>query len=134
MGGRGTYASGRNVAFVYRTVGTIEGVKILEGINGKHNLPEESHTSNAYIKLDHNGIFRMMRFYDSDHYLYLEVAYHADKSLGSPDKPILHYHTYTRDFTRSLGVPLNNMTDPPLYQSIKKYLKGVDLDDQRQLR
>lgn len=33
MGGRGTFAVGRNVDFTYKTVGTIEGVKILEGIN-----------------------------------------------------------------------------------------------------
>ena len=51
MGGRGTFAAGRNVDFTYKTVGTIEGVKVLEGMYGKHALPEESHSSKAYIKL-----------------------------------------------------------------------------------
>ena len=41
MGGRGTYALGNNVPFSYRTVDTIHGVKVLEGVSGKHSLPEE---------------------------------------------------------------------------------------------
>ena len=34
MGGRGTFASGNNVAYNYAMVGEIEGVKVLEGIKG----------------------------------------------------------------------------------------------------
>ena len=40
MGGRGTFASGNNVAYSYETVGKIEGVKVLKGIAGKHSYPK----------------------------------------------------------------------------------------------
>lgn len=63
MGGRGTFASGNNVAYTYKTVGKINGVKVLKGIGGKHSLPEESHTSNAYIKLKPDSSFHEMRIY-----------------------------------------------------------------------
>ena len=39
MGGRGTFASGNNVAYSYETVGKIEGVKVLQGLGQKHDLP-----------------------------------------------------------------------------------------------
>ena len=69
MGGRGTFAKGNNVPYVYKTVGEIEGVPVLEGIGGIHSLPEESHSSEAYIKLKPSGIFHEMRIYDKEHYL-----------------------------------------------------------------
>ena len=34
MGGRGTFASGNHVGYTYETVGMIEGVKVLQGLNG----------------------------------------------------------------------------------------------------
>lgn len=57
MGGRGTFAIGNNVGYIYKTIDKIEGVKVLKGINGEHSLPETAHSSSAYIKLDHNGNF-----------------------------------------------------------------------------
>ena len=33
MGGRGTYAIGNNVTYLYNTVGKLEGVKVLKGIS-----------------------------------------------------------------------------------------------------
>ena len=66
MGGRGTFAVGNAVPYVYETTGTIEGVKVLQGVNGKHGLPEESHSSRAYIKLKPDGTFHEMRIYDKD--------------------------------------------------------------------
>ena len=63
MGGRGTFAAGNAVAYSYQTIGTIYGVKVLDGINGKHGLPESAHSSDAYIKLNHDGTFSEMRFY-----------------------------------------------------------------------
>ena len=33
MGGRGTFAKGNNVPYVYKTVGEIEGVPVSEGRN-----------------------------------------------------------------------------------------------------
>ena len=53
MGGRGTFASGNQVPFTYKTIGFIEDAKILEGISSKyHKLPEEAHSSEKYIKLN----------------------------------------------------------------------------------
>ena len=58
MGGRGTFASGNTVPYTYNTVGKIGGVKVLKGMQGKHGLPEEAHSSNAYISLHPNGSVR----------------------------------------------------------------------------
>ena len=61
MGGCGTFAAGNNVAYTYETVGFIEGIKVLRGIegSGKHHLPEEAHSSSAYIKLNDDGSFNI---------------------------------------------------------------------------
>ena len=56
MGGRGSYAAGNNVEYTYKTVGMVDGVKILQGIGNKHGLPESSHSSEAYIKLKPDGM------------------------------------------------------------------------------
>ncbi len=103
MGGRGTFASGKNVPFTYETVGTIEGVKVLRGLGSNHDLPEEAHSSNTYIRLDKNGEFNMLREYDSDHYLTTDVAYHKERKLDKSGKPVLHIHFYDRNFNRSDG-------------------------------
>ena len=64
-------------------------------------LPEEAHSSKAYILLDPEGNFRMIREYDDQHYVRREVAYHyephlAPQSIGK----ILHIHDYLpNDFT-----------------------------------
>ncbi len=123
MGGRGTFASGNSVAYSYETVGKIEGVKVLKGIGGKHSLPEEAHSSSAYIKLKPDGTFHEMRIYDKDHYLVAEIAYHAEyKFTGNNHEPILHIHEYDR----------NNFDDRPSrrltkeeYDRYKKYFKGI---------
>lgn len=101
MGGRGTYASGKNVPFTYVTIGTVEGVKVLRGIGLKHQLPEEAHSSNAYIKVGKKGEFLMLREYDSKHYLTTEVGFHPEPSLDKSRKPVLHIHFYDRNFKRS---------------------------------
>lgn len=69
MGGRGTFAAGNPVPYTYETVGKIYGVKILQGIDGKHGLPESSHSSMAYLKMNPDGTFNMMRIYDNKHIL-----------------------------------------------------------------
>ena len=81
MGGRGTFASGNNVAYSYKTVGKIAGVKVLQGIGGKHSLPEESHSGQAYIKLKPDGTFHEMRIYDKNHFLIAEIAYHVEPNI-----------------------------------------------------
>lgn len=130
MGGRGTYAVGKQVPYTYKTVGKIEGVKVLEGIAGKHGLPETAHHSNAYIKLNPNGAFREMRFYDNQHILYMEIAYHPEKTLtGNQHIPILHYHLYDNRFsankTGAFKRTKAQLLTEEMKKKYKKYFKGV---------
>lgn len=121
MGGRGTFAAGNPVPYTYETVDFIEGVKVLQGLNGKHSLPEEAHSSNAYIKLKPDGTFHEMRIYDKDHYLKYEIAYHPEPKLGPLGASVLHYHVYDRKFNRSKAMKVPNA----MKNHFKKYLKGV---------
>ena len=123
MGGRGTYAAGNNVAYTYETIGKIAGVKVLSGLNGKHGLPEEAHSSRAYIKLKRDGTFREIRLYDQDHYLTFELAFHPEPNLDPSRKPILHYHLYNRNFERTEP----RKATKAMIKHFKKYLKGVPL-------
>lgn len=132
MGGRGTFAAGNPVPYTYQTVGSIEGVKILQGIEGKHSLPESSHSSNAYIKLKPDGIFHEMRIYDNSHTLSMEIAYHPEKSLtGNNHTPVLHYHTYDERFSRNatgsfIRSPAKRLSDE-MKRKYKKYFRGIKL-------
>lgn len=130
MGGRATFAAGNPVAFTYMHTGeTIEGIKVLKGINGEHSLPASSHSSQAYIKLDVNGKFKEIRFYDKNHCLTLEIAYHPERNIDPSNRPVLHYHTYNPTFSitkigdggRSEAMPLTE----EMLKRYKKYFKGV---------
>ena len=123
MGGRGTFASGKNGADSYETVDKIHGVKVLKGINGKHSLPEEAHSSRAYIKLKPDGTFHEIRIYDKDRYLVKEIAYHPEPNLtGNRHENVLHVHEYKRD---NFGDrPARSLTQEE-YRKYKKYFKGV---------
>ncbi len=121
MGGRGTYAVGNNVGYTYKTVGKIDGIKVLKGIGDLHDLPIEAHSSFAYIKLKENGEFSMMRFYDKNHYLIKEIAYHPEKYLDRSRKPILHVHEYKAgDLTNRP----NRLLTKEEYEKYKKYFGG----------
>lgn len=129
MGGRGTYAiviapKTQN----YVTVGKLHGVKILEGINGKHGLPECSKTSKAYIQLD-NGKFKKMRIYRDDGSLYLEIAYDNEPNLGKG--MILHYHIYGEEFSKTKINPFYRtdaaLLTPELIKEYGKFIIGRDL-------
>ena len=123
MGGRGTYAAGKaNTPFTYKTVGYFHGIKVLEGIDGKHNLPEESHSSEAYVKLYKDGNLQKLRFYDENHYLVLEIDCHREPSLTGHYENVYHIHEYTREFKRT---PARLLTDEEIKQySIYFTLKG----------
>ena len=129
MGGRGTYAAGNNVDFTYETVGKIEDVKVLSGLNGKHGLPEESHTSNAYIKLKPDGTFHEMRIYDKDHYLVKEIAYHPEPNLnnGNRFENVLHVHDYLERDDFKIRKP--RFITKKEFNKYKKYFKGVKIHD-----
>lgn len=124
MGGRGTFASGNNVAYTYETIGKIEGVKVLRGIGGKHSLPDEAHSSSAYIKLKPDDTFHEMRIYDKNHYLVKEIAYHPEPNLngGNKTENVLHIHEYKCDNFKDRKPRLMTPEEIKIY---KKYLKGV---------
>lgn len=89
MGGRGTFAVGNNVLFTYKTVGKIGGIKILEGLVGKHGLPEEAHSSFAYISLYNDGRVKQIRVYGKDHTSSVDIEYSAHQGHAK-----LHAHYY----------------------------------------
>ncbi len=125
MGGNGSFSSGINNPYnKYKEVGHIEGVKVLKGIQGHHKLPEESKTSNAYIRMKDNQFYEM-RFYDNNHKLKLEIAYHPEPKLtGKHDIKVLHIHEYENGNFKSRTTRL--MTNEEIKQ-YKKYFKGVKL-------
>ncbi len=129
MGGRGTFAAGNIVAYTFATVDMIEGVKVLKGINGKHGLPEEAHSSLAYIALKPDGTFHEMRIYDKEHYLVKEIAYHPEPKLnaGNRTENVLHVHDYKRDNFKDREP--HRITKEE-YSKYKKYFKGVPTIDQ----
>ena len=127
MGGRGTYAADNNITITFKTVGYIEGIKVLEGINGKHGLPEESHSSNAYIQLNRDGTFRTMRIYGDDHYLQYEIAFHPEPNLnnGNRREKVLHIHEYKQkdNFKQRTA---RRLTKDEI-EKYRKYLVGVKI-------
>ena len=136
MGGRGTFAAGNAVTYVYEVDkgfsadGKYNGVKVLKGIegSGKHGLPESSHSSTAYLKMNPDGSFNMMRIYDKQHNLRLEIAYHVENQLGSGK--VLHYHTYDTPFSQNTKGSFKRTTgklhkNSKLYKNYSKFFKGV---------
>lgn len=124
MGGRGTYAAGNEVAYRWRTVDVLDGVKVLEPLSGARKLPEEAHTSRAYLLYDRNGVFRQYREYDENHYLRFEIGYHPERKIDSSRRPVLHVHEYEPD-----GFP-GRSTRPITQAEVEKYqhlFKGVKL-------
>lgn len=89
MGGKGTYAIGNNVGYTYKTIGKIEGVKVLKGLVGKHGLPEESHSSSSYISLYNDGRVKQIRVYSKGHTSLVDIEY----SIHQGHKK-LHAHDY----------------------------------------
>ena len=124
MGGRGTFARGNVVSYAYETVGKIDGVKVLQKLDKRASagLPEEAHSSSAYILLNKDGVFRMYREYDDNHYLRFEIAYHPEKNIDPFRKPVLHIHEYKPDnFSDRIARPLTKQE----YEKYKKYFKGL---------
>ena len=89
-------------------------------------MPEEAHSSSAYIKLKPDGTFHEMRIYDKDHYLVQEIAYHPEPRIndGNKSENVLHIHEYKRDNFKDRSPRL--LTDEEI-KKYKKYLKGVKL-------
>lgn len=114
MGGRGTFASGRNVTFSYQTVGKIEGIKVLQGMSGVHGLPEESHSSRAYISLTHRGTVKQIRVYHSDLTAKMDIEYSMHQG-----RMMLHAHDYERGERQSARTLRKTE-----YEKYKKFFGG----------
>lgn len=137
MGGRGTFAAGNPVPYTYEVDksfsddGKYKGVKVLKGMPGtrKHGLPESSHSSTAYLKMNPDGTFNMMRIYDSMHNLRLEIAYHVENQLGIGK--VLHYHIYGASFSQNAKGKPDRLSgkrlhkNSKIYKKYRKYFKGV---------
>lgn len=122
MGGRGTYAVGNDVAYRWRTVGVIGGVKVLEPLSGARKLPEEAHTSGAYVLLDRHGIFHQYREYDESHYVRFEIGYHVERNIDPSGNPVLHVHEYEPDdFSSRKPRPITRTE----YERYRHLFKGV---------
>ncbi len=89
MGGRGTYAIGNKVPYTYETIAKNCGIKVLKGMNGKHGLPEESHTSSKYLCINKDGSVRQIRIYDKNHRALVDIEYSNHQG-----KLFLHAHDY----------------------------------------
>jgi hypothetical protein len=89
MGGRGTYAIGNNVPYTYKTVDKIDGIKVLKGLEGKHGLPEEAHSSSSYISLYNDGSVKQIRVYNKDHTSFVDIEYSTHQGHKK-----LHAHDY----------------------------------------
>lgn len=125
MGGRGTFAVGNNVAYQYKTVDKIAGVKVLSGDGKAKGLPVEAHSSGAYIQLHPDGKFKMYREYDEAHYLTKEIAYHPEPKLTGNHNPVLHIHEYQRDDFSSRSPRLLSEEEKRKY---RKFFRGIKDD------
>lgn len=122
MGGRGTFAIGNNVDFTYKTVDIIEGVKVLIGTGQAHNLPEETHSSKAYLKLDNNGNFVRYREYKPDKTSYFDIDYHPEKAItGNVSERVFHIHFYSSEGMRD---KVGRRLTAEEFEKFKKYFRG----------
>lgn len=126
MGGRRTYSTGQEPEQKYHAVGEIDGVKILEPIDGKQwKLPEENHSSTAYILLHPDGTFKRYREYNEDHTAKFDIDYHPeDKALGTGKRPILHIHEYHMKKGTLVREPARFMTEEE-YTTYKRFFVNV---------
>lgn len=122
MGGKGTYAAGKNVPYTYETVGKIDGVKVLKGTGQAHNLPEEAHSSKAYLKVDGNGNFVRYREYNPDKTSHFDIDYHKEpKITGNKTEKIFHIHFYDKNGVRDVVGRRLTKEEFDLY---KKFFRG----------
>lgn len=123
MGGRGSFASGNNVPYSYETVEKICGVKVLQKLDKRASggLPEESHSSSAYILKYGNGGFKQIRFYNNNHTAEFDIDYHYEPNLGSRIEPIYHIHEYKNGVRDKVG----RMLSESEYAKFKKFFGGI---------
>ena len=132
MGGRGTFASGNSVAYSYETVGKIAGVKVLQPRDSSSSLklPEEAHSSGAYLLLDKSGVFRQYREYNDRHEVILEIGYHNEPALGYGKILHAHIHTMPGIINHGSAEKIKLLPGDGLYEKYKHLFIGVS--DERQ--
>ena len=124
MSSRGSVVKNGHVGtYQYNTVEVLpSGAKVLEGNKGFHTLPDYSHSPNAvYVKFNASKNFVTLRFYGTDHRMYLEIAYHPEPNLGKPGVPCWHYHVYGPDLKHDNVYLVTN----EIIQKYGKYLEDV---------
>lgn len=126
MGGRGTYAVGNSVAYSYKTVGKIEGVKVLQPIDSRrsYSMPPEAHSSSQYIILDKKGVFRQYVEYNENHLPIFEIGYHFESGMSKRGESVMHVHEYSKPGIEH-RMPARRITQKE-YEKYKKYFKGVE--------
>jgi hypothetical protein len=127
MGGRGTFAAGNPVAYTYKTVDTIDGIKVLRPIDETKSLklPEEAHSSTGYVLYDKDGIFHQYREYNGNHEVVMEIGYHYEKSLGSGSVLHVHVHNIPGVEHHNTATKYRIFPGDPIYEKYKKLFRGV---------
>lgn len=120
MGGRETFASGNNVPYRYETVGKINGVKVLKGKGKNHNLPQEAHSSKAYIAVYPNGAFKQYREFNADRTVKFDIDNHPKPSISGNRDSVFHIHFYSNGIRNKKGRPLTDAE----YKKYMKYFGG----------
>jgi hypothetical protein len=93
----------------------------LQGINGKHNLPEESHSSSAYILVNGIGNFKRYRCYNKDLTSAFDIDYHPEFKISGNYEPIYHIHFYKNGVRDKVG---RKLTDEE-FRKYKKFFGGL---------
>ncbi len=122
MGGKGTFAVGKNVPYSYKTVDKIDGVKVLQGLGILHNLPEEAHSSKAYLKVDSQGNFVRYREYNADRTSRFDIDYHKEpKITGNKTEKVFHIHFYDKNGVRDVVGRRLTLAE---FEKYKRFFRG----------
>ncbi len=54
-------------------------------------MPAEAHSSQAYILLDKNSVFRQYREYDAKHRITKKIGFHFESGLSESGKKCISY-------------------------------------------
>lgn len=113
----------------YETSKYIYDAEVLVGKNGRHSLPDYSHSPNSkYIKENPDGTFRELRDFNEKGYPIIEIAYHIEPSLtGNRCDYVLHYHYFEPGLVRKMGGRVSPTENSEIYEKYKKYLEVYGL-------
>ncbi len=130
MSSRGAVAKNGHVTTdEYKAVKLIYDAKVLVGNDGRHGLPDYSHSPNRkYIKENPDHSFRELRDYDDSCNPVIEIGYHIEPQLtGNRHEYVLHYHTFDKKLNRYMGGRISPYENSDIYKKYKKYLEVYGL-------